>query len=206
MEVISKVESQECLSELLNAGEDDSGVKLISQEVYEGLTRDASRNIVFEGGRFLFSKSAIYTPICKHEDSFDVGVYQNPYCPNNEKYWASYYDENSTNLPWQNTIVCNILSNHKDQIIEITPYFRARVYFKDPYHISHGEPTGYVLGYITTPLIVAITDDRSVLYLTHYSKRFSEILDNIFPTTYVGLARKSELEPQIASYLSALSI
>lgn len=136
-----------------------------------------------------------------------VDTYTVPYCHENEQKWRSYCNEKGLVMPTYNTVVCEVKFRQGNQICEINPIARQDILLKDPFGADYGEETGYTKhsgGYVTTPLIIAMTENNEPIYLSICDRITFDSLPEIFPTTYVGIVRPSDLDARYKNTLGVI--
>jgi hypothetical protein len=167
-----------------------NGVRIIDNNAYENLCHlygdDGYKEVDGFKFRFTWPRNSLYTPTMDY-------VYDEPYCTENEILWNRYLKKRRfTSSPPVTTRICRLEENPEGSL---THLMNGRVIFKDPINNYFGQQTGYFLDYVTSPLIVAFSEDGDPLVLRTFNEKFANLLDYLFPNHFVIIIRGSHLDP-----------
>jgi hypothetical protein len=172
----------------LDAPVDKNGLAIIDRRTYESLCSLYADRGDVRVDRFMFRFGRVWGDGFRKKSN----SIEEPYCDENEIQWEQYCDDPDFNRALiLNILICRAERDETDS--ELEEIFRGRVIFKDTETGFYGEPTGYFLGMVTSPLILARSEDGDPLFLVRRNEKFSTILDYLFPRHCVILARNSLL-------------
>ena len=182
----------------------ETGLKVLKDSDYASIRSQFFIPKPIEGYVFRLMPSSLYNPYRRTEFG--------PYCGNNESFWGLYYQDSVKKgrpIPRIETDIYDIefiQEQYGGKIETMRKLDRRNVLLKDPMNGLWGERTGYSMGCVTTPLIIAKSESNELLILESFNGAFMRDMHQVFPTTCVEVIRESNLSEDMKKNLNTLLI